>query len=165
LARNNNLFARSLLPGCFKTKFVTILDAAPCVGGMTKTIVGSGLSLFLFLATTGACEKTDDPCDSEGNNYSPFKCALGIDDRPVCKEDDPPWKDCRREVYRLHELGVELGIDAAEAGRLLESEGYIPEHSDQGELKYWLDAEALESLAQLTDPDPGSLFGRDKALK
>jgi hypothetical protein len=75
---------------------------------------------------------------------------LGIDDRPVCQEDDPVWKDCRRAVYRLDELGAELGIDAAQAGRLLESEGYPPEPSDQGELKYWLDAEALESLAQLS---------------
>jgi hypothetical protein len=68
----------------------------------------------------------------------------------VCNEDDSPWKDCRREVFRVHEVGAELGIDAAEAGKLLESEGYPPEQSDDGELKYWLDAEALESLAQLS---------------
>lgn len=118
---------------------------------MTKTFLSGGLSLLVLLASAGGCEKTDDPCDSEGNNYSPWKCVLGVDDRPLCKEDDPPWKDCKKDVYSVRELGLELGIDAGEAGRLLESEGYPPEESDGVELKYWLDDLALESLAQLSD--------------
>ncbi len=128
---------------------VTGRDLAPCSGGMSKKIIGGGLSLLLMLLASGGCEQEHDPCDTERPDYTPLKCIFTEDKRPVCTGEEAPWTDCKKSVYSARELGLELGIETGDAAALLESEGYPPEEEGPAN-RYWLDAQALQSLAELS---------------